>query len=119
MKVGVIVATDDPARLFAAATYAATEAARGSQVILFVTGRAVLAFAGKAGGAGPEAERAAGAHWADILDAARPLGLRVLACETAGRLYGVSQGDYGGRVDGVTSMYSFLEEVGDGRVVAF
>ncbi|MFZ8807967.1 MAG: peroxiredoxin, partial [Pyrobaculum sp.] len=47
MKVGVILTSDDPVKLYEAATYVATELARGNEVVVFVTGRATLAFAGR------------------------------------------------------------------------
>lgn len=44
MKIGVIIASDDPMRLYVAATYIATEVARGNEVGVFVTGRGVVPF---------------------------------------------------------------------------
>jgi len=124
MKVGVILTSDDPVKLYEAATYVATELARGNEVVVFVTGRATLAFAGRSTLAETsEVKRMRELHvtWDELLPAARPMGVKVIACETASRIFGVGEMEYTkmGFVDAVASMYTFLEEVGEGRVVTF
>jgi len=124
MKVGVILTSDDPVKLYEAATYIATELARGNEVVVFVTGRATLAFAGQSTQLKtPEIERMKELHvmWDELLSAARPMGVKIIACETASKIFSVSEAEYSktGLVDAVSSMYTFLEEVGEGRVVTF
>jgi peroxiredoxin family protein len=124
MKVGVILTSDDPIKLYEAATYIATELARGNEVVVFVTGRATLAFAGRSEPADtPEVKKMKELHvmWDELLSAARPMGVKIIACETASKIFGVSEAEYSkkGLVDMVSSMYTFLEEVGEGRVVTF
>lgn len=124
MKVGVILTSDDPVRLYEAGTYIATELARGNEVIVFVTGRATLAFAGRAKAPEtPEVKRMKELHvmWDELFSAARPMGVKVIACETASKIFAVDEEEYKktGLVDVVSSMYTFLEEVGEGRVVVF
>ncbi|ABP50775.1 MULTISPECIES: DsrE family protein [Pyrobaculum] len=122
MKVGIIVAADDPMRLYAAATYAATELARGNEVGIFVTGRAVPLFAKGDHGDYPERRRMEelGVTWAAILKEAKQLGLAIAVCETVAKIYGLGLGDFKalGIVDEVTSMYTFLEKFGE-KVVVF
>lgn len=124
MKVGVIITSDDPVKLYEAATYIATELARGNEVVVFVTGRATLAFAGKTQAKEtPEIVKMKELHvmWDELLEAARPMGIKIIACETASKIFGIAEPDYKakGLVDIISSMYTFLEEVGDGRVVTF
>jgi peroxiredoxin family protein len=124
MKVGVILTSDDPIKLYEAATYIATELARGNEVVVFVTGRATLAFAGRSVPADtPEVKKMKELHvmWDELLSAARPMGVKIIACETASKIFDVSEAEYSkkGLVDVVSSMYTFLEEVGEGRVVTF
>lgn len=124
MKVGVILTSDDPIKLYEAATYIATELARGNEVVVFVTGRATLAFAGRSSPAdAPEVKKMKELHvmWDELLSAARPMGVKIIACETASKIFGVSEAEYSkkGLVDVVSSMYTFLEDVGEGRVVTF
>ena len=124
MKVGVILTSDDPVKLYEAATYIATELARGNEVVVFVTGRATLAFAGQSTQLKtPEIERMKELHvmWDELLSAARPMGVKIIACETASKIFNVGEAEYSktGLVDAVSSMYTFLEEVGEGRVVTF
>jgi len=124
MKVGVILTSDDPVKLYEAATYVATELARGNEVVVFVTGRATLAFAGRSTPPDtPEMKRMKELHvmWDELLAAARPMGVKIIACETASKIFGVGESDYSklGLVDSVSSMYTFLEEVGEGRLVTF
>ncbi|CCC81117.1 DsrE family protein [Thermoproteus tenax] len=124
MKVGVILSSDDPIDLYVAGTYVATEVARGNEVVVFVTGRAVLAFAGRA--TEPDSPEAAKMRelrvtWRELFESAKALGARVIACETAARIFGVGEEEFktAGLVERVTSMYTFLEEVADGRLIAF
>jgi peroxiredoxin family protein len=124
MKVGVILTSDDPIKLYEAATYIATELARGNEVVVFVTGRATLAFAGRSVLAEtPEVKKMKELHvmWDELLSAARSMGVKIIACETASKIFGVSEAEYSkkGLVDVVSSMYTFLEEVGEGRIVTF
>ncbi|AEA12579.1 hypothetical protein TUZN_1099 [Thermoproteus uzoniensis 768-20] len=124
MKVGVIITSEDPVKLYEAGTYIATELARGNEVLVFATGRAVLALAGRSNWPeSPELKTMRELHvtWQELFAAAKPMGLKIIACETAGRIFGVSEDDYKalGLVDAVSSMYTFLEEVGDGRIVTF
>lgn len=124
MKVGVILTSDDPVKLYEAATYVATELARGNEVVVFVTGRATLAFAGRSTPPDtPEMKRMKELHvvWDELLAAARPMGVKIIACETASKIFGVCESDYSklGLVDAVSSMYTFLEKVGEGRLVTF
>ncbi|AAL64331.1 DsrE family protein [Pyrobaculum aerophilum] len=124
MKVGVILTSDDPVKLYEAGTYIATELARGNEVVVFVTGRATLAFAGRAEvSETPEVKRMKELHvmWDELFSAARPMGVKVIACETASKIFAVGEEEYKktGLVDVVSSMYTFLEEVGEGRVVVF
>ncbi|MFN7106503.1 MAG: DsrE family protein [Pyrobaculum sp.] len=120
MKVGVILKSGDPMSLYVAATYIATELARGSEVSVFATGEAVLALAGRAGGGGPavEAMRRLKVYWRDLLKTARPLGLKIYICETVLKIFEISEDELDRELaDGVTSMYTFLEEVNN--VVVF
>jgi peroxiredoxin family protein len=124
MKVGVILTSDDPIKLYEATTYIATELARGNEVVVFVTGRATLAFAGRSVPAEtPEVKKMKELHvmWDELLSAARSMGVKIIACEAASKIFGVSEAEYSkkGLVDMVSSMYTFLEEVGEGRVVTF
>jgi peroxiredoxin family protein len=124
MKVGVILTSDDPIKLYEAATYIATELARGNEVVVFVTGRATLAFAGRSVPADtPEVKKMKELHvmWDELLSAARSMGVKIIACETASKIFDVSEAEYSkkGLVDVVSSMYTFLEEVGEGRIVTF
>lgn len=124
MKVGVILTSDDVVKLYEAGTYIATELARGNEVVIFVTGRATLAFAGRTHVPDtPEVRKMKELHvmWDELFEAARPMGVKVIACETASKIFGVGESDYKARglVDEVSSMYTFLEEVGEGRVVVF
>jgi peroxiredoxin family protein len=124
MKVGVILTSDDPIKLYEAATYIATELARGNEVVVFVTGRATLAFAGRSTPTDtPEVKKMKELHvmWDELLSAARPMGVKIIACETASKIFDISEAEYSkkGLVDVVSSMYTFLEEVGEGRVVTF
>jgi peroxiredoxin family protein len=124
MKVGVILTSDDPIKLYEAATYIATELARGNEVVVFVTGRATLAFAGRSVPADtPEVKKMKELHvmWDELLSAARSMGVKIFACETASKIFDVSEAEYSkkGLVDMVSSMYTFLEEVGEGRIVTF
>jgi peroxiredoxin family protein len=124
MKVGVILTSDDPVKLYEAATYIATELARGNEVVVFVTGRATLAFAGRSAPAdAPELKKMKELHvmWDELLSAARPMGVKIIACETASKIFDISEAEYSkkGLVDVVSSMYTFLEDVGEGRVVTF
>jgi peroxiredoxin family protein len=124
MKVGVILTSDDPIKLYEAATYIATELARGNEVVVFVTGRATLAFAGRSVPAEtPEVKKMKELHvmWDELLSAARSMGVKIIACETASKIFDVSEAEYSkkGLVDMVSSMYTFLEEVGEGRIVTF
>jgi peroxiredoxin family protein len=124
MKVGVILTSDDPIKLYEAATYIATELARGNEVVVFVTGRATLAFAGRSVPADtPEVKKMKELHvmWDELLSAARSMGVKIIACETASKIFDVSEAEYSkkGLVDMVSSMYTFLEEVGEGRIVTF
>lgn len=121
MKVGVIISSDDPVTLYVAATYIATELARGNEVVVFVTGRATLAFAGRSvPHETPEVKKMRELHvtWDELLSAAKPMGVKIIACETASKIFGIAEEDYK-LVDAVSSMYTFLEEVGEGRVVTF
>jgi Uncharacterized conserved protein len=123
-KVGVILTSDDPVKLYEAATYIATELARGREVVVFVTGRATLAFAGRlAPPDAPEVKRMRELRvmWDELLSAARPMGVKIIACETASKIFGIDETEYSktGLVDVVSSMYTFLEEVGEGRIVTF
>jgi len=121
-RVGVVLASDDPERLYVAATYVATELAMGKEVVIFAAGRSVLALAGRGGAGGPyyEKMKELKVDWQSLLKASKPLGLKIVACETALRIYGVSPDELDKElVDAVSSMYTFLEEVGNGRVVAF
>ncbi|AFA39415.1 hypothetical protein Pogu_1388 [Pyrobaculum oguniense TE7] len=121
MKIGVILTTDDPERLYVAGTYIATELARGNEVVVFITGRATLAFSKR--GKSEESEpikkmRELKVYWDELFKAAKPMGVKCIACETATKIFGVSEEEYDKElVDEVSSMYTFLEEVGDGRVV--
>ncbi len=110
MRVGVILKSGDVSSLYVGATYIATELARGVEVVVFVTGEAILAFAKRNIEGGPLVERMKRfkVHWPDLLEAAKPLGLRIYACETAAKLYDVGELEL---VDEVTSMYTFLEGV--------
>jgi peroxiredoxin family protein len=124
MKVGVILTSDDPIKLYEAATYIATELARGNEVVVFVTGRATLAFAGRSTPTEtPEVKKMKELHvmWDELLSAARSMGVKIIACETASKIFDVSEAEYSkkGLVDVVSSMYTFLEEVGEGRIVTF
>jgi peroxiredoxin family protein len=124
MKVGVILTSDDPIKLYEAATYIATELARGNEVVVFVTGRATLAFAGRSESVDtPEVKKMKELHvmWDELLSAARSMGVKIIACETASKIFDVSEAEYfkKGLVDMVSSIYTFLEEVGEGRVVTF
>jgi peroxiredoxin family protein len=124
MKVGVILTSDDPIKLYEAATYIATELARGNEVVVFVTGRATLAFAGRSVPADtPEVKKMKELHvmWDELLSAAHSMGVKIIACETASKIFDVSEAEYSkkGLVDMVSSMYTFLEEVGEGRIVTF
>lgn len=124
MKVGVIVTSDDPVKLYEAGTYIATELARGNEVVVFVTGRATLAFAGKAQvPETPEVKRMRELRvmWDELISTAKSMGVKVFACETASRIFAVGEDEYKkmGLVDAVSSMYSFLEEAGEGQVVVF
>jgi peroxiredoxin family protein len=124
MKVGVILTSDDPIKLYEAATYIATELARGNEVVVFVTGRATLAFAGRSVPAEtPEVKKMKELHvmWDELLSAARSMGVKIIACETASKIFDISEAEYSkkGLVDMVSSMYTFLEEVGEGRIVTF
>lgn len=124
MKVGVILTSDDPIKLYEAGTYIATELARGNEVVVFVTGRATLAFAGRSTPPNTaEVERMRELHvmWDELFSAAKPMGVRVIACETASKIFAVAEEEYRrlGLVDVVSSMYTFLEEVGEGRLVVF
>ena len=120
MAVGVVLKSGDESSLYVAAPYIATELARGREVAVFVSGEALLAFAGR-GGRGQYGERmkALRVHWLDLLKEAKALGLRVYLCETALRIYGVDPAEVDkDLVDGVDSMYSFLEQV-EGTPVVF
>jgi len=124
MKVGVMLTSDDVVKLYEAGTYIATELARGNEVVVFVTGRATLAFAGRSKPPDTaEVKRMRELHvmWDELFTAAKPMGVTVIACETASKIFGVAEEDYKrlGLVDAVSSMYSFLEQVGEGRVVVF
>jgi peroxiredoxin family protein len=124
MKVGVIVTSDDVVKLYEARTYIATELARGNEVVVFVTGRATLAFAGRSTPPDTdEVRRMRELHvtWDELFSAAKPMGVKIIACETASRIFAVTGEECKklGLVDTVSSMYTFLEEVGDGRIVTF
>ncbi len=124
MKVGVIISSDDPVTLYVAATYIATELARGNEVVVFVTGRATLAFAGRSvPHETPEVKKMRELHvmWDELLSAAKPMGVKIIACETASKIFGIAEEDYKTvkLVDAISSMYTFLEEVGEGRVMTF
>ncbi len=124
MKVGIIVTSDDVVKLYEAGTYIATELARGNEVVVFVTGRATLAFAGRSTPPDTdEVRRMRELHvmWDELFSAAKPMGVKIIACETASKIFAVTEEEYKklGLVDTVSSMYTFLEEVGDGRIVTF
>lgn len=119
--VGVILTTDDPERLYVAATYVATELARGRDVVVFAAGRSVLAFSGEEPrGEVLERMKRMKVHWRTLLEesrnVAKAVGLvfEIMACETAVKIYQPAKLEL---VDSVGSMYSFLERVDS--VVAF
>ncbi|AAL64313.1 conserved hypothetical protein [Pyrobaculum aerophilum str. IM2] len=122
MKIGVIIASDDPMRLYVAATYIATEVARGNEVGVFVTGRGVVPFSKGDLSDYPEAVkmREMKVTWLEIFKAAKPLGVKVAVCETAAKIYGLTAQDFRHLeiVDEISSMYSFLEEYGE-KIVTF
>ncbi|MFB6490981.1 MAG: DsrE family protein [Thermoproteus sp. AZ2] len=108
--VGIIVESADPLRLYAFATFVATEVALGRSVRVFVTGNAVKAFAeAKKGELPPEID------WVNILGEAREIGdVKIYVCETVVKALGVGKP---GMADEVTSMFSFLKDLNN--VVVF
>ncbi len=123
-RLGIILSSGDYASLYAAATLAATALARGDNVVIFVTGRALPMFTRDHT---PPAEEPARrmlelkVYWRDLLAAAKPMGgLEIIACETAAKVMGVEEDALDRElVDEVGSMYTFLEKVGDGQLLAF
>ena len=122
MRFGVVLTSDDYARLYATATLISTLVARGDEVHVFVTGTAVRAFAKNY--SPPDADyvkraRELNVDWRTLWGAAKSLGgLKVMVCETAIRVFGVPEEELDRElVDEVGSMYAFLERVGDGQLV--
>ena len=118
---GVLLASGTHGKAHAAFILAAGAAALGRTVVVFATNagcRALLAdFAGLGDAAREDRVRAAGvAGLAELREAARELGVRLIACEAGLRAEGLLAAPLCPGVE-VAGVASFLGAVGSGQIV--
>jgi peroxiredoxin family protein len=120
---GILIASAAHGKVHAAFILAAGAAALGRTVVVFATNegsRALLADLAGLDDAEREARvREAGvAGLADLRDAARELGVRLIACEAGLRAEGLGSATLADAVE-VAGVATFLAAVGPGQIVGF
>ena len=113
----IILASDDPERLFSALSIAAAHAATGANTRIFIEGRSVALLAERSP-APRDAERHASGlpTLAEIRAESTHLGVRLIACQGGMALSGLEIGQLGPDVE-AGGLVGLMTSLGDDRLV--